>query len=64
MPNLRTQDVHTYITELLLEVMGTKETEDPFSQSDRPAVPAGKHKPSVTDSHRCQEPVHPAKIGG
>ena len=64
MPNLRTQDVHTYITELLTEVFRPAETDRASAQPDPPSDAAIKEKPirNATDHHSI--PVRSTKLGG
>ncbi len=63
MPNLLTQDVHTYITELLSEILGSKETDGASSQSRLPADPAVKRKATETDLYHHPNKARYNKIG-
>lgn len=64
MPNLFTQDVHTYITELLSEMLGPEETPGASSQSRLPADPAVKRKAIETDLYHKPNKVHSNPVGG
>ena len=50
MPNLLKQDVHTYITALLSEILGREEGHGEPSRSRLPADSDVKQKESETDS--------------
>lgn len=57
MPNLLTQDVHTYITELLSEMLGPEETHGVPSQSRLSVDSAVKRKGIETDLYH-----HPNQV--
>ncbi len=64
MPNLLTQDVHTYITELLAETIGPEEVHEEPSQSRLSADSGAKRKPTDAADYHHTDPVHSTKIGG
>ncbi len=64
MPNLLTQDVHTYITELLSEILGPEETHGSASQSCLSVDSARKQKATETDLYHHPSKSRPNQAGG
>ncbi len=64
MPNLLTQDVHTYITELLLEILGPEESYGASAQSCLSVDSARKQKATETDLYHHPSKSRPNPPGG
>lgn len=64
MPDLLTQDVHTYITELLSEMLGPEETHGVPSQSRLSVDSAVKQKATEPDLYHHPSKSRPNPAGG
>lgn len=63
MANLLKQGVHSYITQLVSEVLGPAETGNASAQIDLTRDPASKEKPIVNEAHHRSNPVRSTKFG-
>lgn len=64
MPNLLTQDVHTYITELLSEILGPEESYGASAQSRLSVDSAVKQKATEPDLYHHPSKSRPNPAGG